>query len=90
MITFFVNDLFIFARSGVFRHQFTAPGRYCYWSDYIDQYKTTWFRGCVTVVDQSSYVADVRVKVNGYEAVYQKTAPQGKHLANHWPQVTNL
>ncbi|XP_062574409.1 fibrocystin-L-like [Saccostrea cucullata] len=61
--------------SGVFRHQFTVPGKYCYWSDYIDQYKTTWFRGCITVEDLSSYVAEVKVKVNGYEALYQKITP---------------
>ncbi|XP_061168814.1 fibrocystin-L-like [Saccostrea echinata] len=61
--------------AGVFRHQFTVPGKYCYWSDYIDQYKTTWFRGCITVEDLSSNVAEVIVKVNGYEALYQKVAP---------------
>jgi hypothetical protein len=65
---------------GIFRHQFTVPGKYCYWSDYIDQYKTTWFRGCVTVEDLTSYVAAVTVKVNGFEALYQKVAPQSKYL----------
>lgn len=70
----------VFRCSGVFRHQFTVPGKYCYWSDYIDQYKTTWFRGCITVEDLSSYVAAVIVKVNGFDALYQKITPQCKYL----------
>lgn len=45
----------------------------------MDQYKTTWFRGCVTVEDLSSYVAEISVKVNGFEAVYDRVAPQCKN-----------
>lgn len=79
-ITNLLTNFFFCNCPGVFRHQFTVAGRYCYWSDFVDQYKTTWFRGCVTVEDLSSYVAEISVKVNGFEAVYDRVAPQCKYL----------
>lgn len=75
-----LTNFFLDNCPGVFRHQFTAAGRYCYWSDFVDQYKTTWFRGCVTVEDLSSNVAEISVKVNGFEAIYDRVAPQCKYL----------
>lgn len=46
--------LFLYIFLGVFRHRFTVAGKYCYWSDYCDVFKTTFFRGCVNVVDRPS------------------------------------
>ncbi|XP_021354106.1 fibrocystin-L-like [Mizuhopecten yessoensis] len=61
-------------KTGAFEFKFNTLGTNYYWSDYIDLYTTTWFRGSVQVTNKESYVGDLSVKVGGIEAVYDKNS----------------
>ncbi|XP_069115226.1 fibrocystin-L-like [Argopecten irradians] len=61
-------------KSGVFEFQFNTPGKNYYWSGYVNEYLTASFRGAVNVVNKNSYVADMTLKLGGFEATYDKTS----------------
>ncbi|KAK7010427.1 fibrocystin-L, partial [Biomphalaria glabrata] len=58
------------SRRGTFTHQFTASGTYYYWTGYMDNNQTIYFRGKVTVYELQSYSAELSVQVLGVEAKY--------------------
>jgi hypothetical protein len=60
--------------TGVYRHRFTVPGTYYYWSGYADEYNIISYRGVIHVTSQESYVGEVVVKVSGVEATYDLNA----------------
>ncbi|KAK0070507.1 fibrocystin-L, partial [Biomphalaria pfeifferi] len=55
------------SRRGTFTHQFTAAGTYYYWTGYMDNNQTIYFRGKVTVYELQSYSAELSVQVLGVE-----------------------
>lgn len=66
---------------GVFRHRFTVAGKYCYWSDYCDVFKTTFFRGCVNVVDRPSLsTGEVSLTMGQFVAEHVVNSGTGKSI----------
>lgn len=66
---------------GVFRHRFTVAGKYCYWSDYCDVFKTTFFRGCVNVVDRPSLSSgEVSLTMGQFVAEHVVNSGTGKSI----------
>ncbi|XP_069118773.1 fibrocystin-L-like [Argopecten irradians] len=55
---------------GSYTHEFNKAGTFYYWSGIIEDYGTTWFHGSVEVTERTSYLADVTVKQEGFEANY--------------------
>jgi hypothetical protein len=64
--------------SGVYQNQFLEQGTYYYWSDFVDQYKTTHFSGVIEVQSLDSYAAEVQVMVDDVEFSHVK--PGTGHL----------
>lgn len=56
--------------AGRYRHQFTRPGVYYYWSGLVDINGAIWMRGKVNVTEKFSYTQNVIVRVGEFEAVY--------------------
>lgn len=66
---------------GVFRHRFSVAGKYCYWSDYCDVFKTTFFRGCVNVVDRPSLSSgEVSLTMGQFVAEHVVNSGTGKSI----------
>ena len=65
-----MNLMLCLCISGAFEHRFTSTGTYCFWSGYLDIYKTTQFSGVVEVVDRPSTVEQISVTVGGYNALH--------------------
>lgn len=74
-------NVFSFLFLGVFRHRFTVAGKYCYWSDYCDVFKTTFFRGCVNVVDRPSLSSgEVSLTMGQFVAEHVVNSGTGKSI----------
>ncbi|XP_069115224.1 fibrocystin-L-like [Argopecten irradians] len=61
-------------KTGAFEFKFNTLGMKYFWSDYVDMYTTTWFRGSVNVVAKDSFVGDLSVKIGNIEAFYDKNS----------------
>ncbi|XP_033757813.1 fibrocystin-L-like [Pecten maximus] len=61
-------------KTGAFEFKFNTLGLKYFWSDYVDIYTTTWFRGSVNVISKASFVGDLSVKIGGIEASYDKNS----------------
>ncbi|KAK3107766.1 hypothetical protein FSP39_021797 [Pinctada imbricata] len=57
-------------KNGAFEHRFTSAGTFCFWSGYVDIYKTTQFSGVVEVVDRTSSAELVSVMMGGQSALH--------------------
>ena len=55
---------------GSYRYQFTQLGTFYVWSGYVDVYGIKNYAGQIEVVEKSSSLAQVSVKVDGIEAIY--------------------
>ena len=60
--------------SGGYKHQFTRPGIYYYWSGPVDSTGIIVMRGKVNVTETFSQIENVTVRVGEYEAVYNLTS----------------
>ena len=58
---------------GRYKHQFTRPGIYYYWSGPVDSTGIIVMRGKVNVTETFSQIENVTVRVGEYEAVYNVT-----------------
>ena len=58
---------------GRYKHQFTRPGIYYYWSGPVDSTGIIVMRGKVNVTETFSHIENVTVRVGEYEAVYNVT-----------------
>ena len=59
-----------FSFLGNFQYQFTELGTYYVWSGYVDAYGIKNYAGQIEVVEKTSKLGEISVKVDGIESLY--------------------